>query len=229
MLNKLSRLFRRPTKGSVPYRCGYIGIVFGRLVPREDYTCSRVSVPSNGNHQLTTQSMEGRPHDVRGVLKIVSGGQTGVDRAALDVAMELGMQTGGWCPAGRRAADGVVPAHYKITEIPSGGYHKRTKWNVRDSDGTLIISPLPLTGGTLLTANVAEKLNKPCFIIDIDQASHAGFIDWLSQNGIAVMNVAGPREESAPGIHARAVAVLRSMLVSEMGRRDGHPLSYYPA
>lgn len=76
-------------------------------------------------------------------LKIVSGGQTGVDRAALDVALELGLPCGGWCPKGRKAEDGVIHSRYPLKETPSEEYNERTTWNVRDSDGTLIVSDAP--------------------------------------------------------------------------------------
>jgi len=216
VLGKLSKLFRKQSKGTASYRCGYMAIISGRLVPSEDYIYTQVSMPSTTNSEVMAQvGGEDRPYTAY-TRKIISGGQTGVDRAALDVAMELGIPTGGWCPAGRRAADGVVPPQYNVTELPAGGYHKRTKWNVRDSDATLIISPRPLTGGTRLTAEIAEKLGKPYFIVDIDHPNLEGFADWLSSNAIYTLNVAGPREESVPGIHARSVEVLRSLLVSAM-------------
>mgnify|MGYP003793290687 CR=1 FL=1 len=91
------------------------------------------------------------------IKKIVSGGQTGVDRAALDVAMQLGIPVGGWCPRGRRAEDGRIPDSYPLREASSVNYAKRTELNVRDSDGTLILSGGPLTGGTALTESLARS------------------------------------------------------------------------
>src|SRR5438876_1977372 len=89
------------------------------------------------------------------VSKIISGGQTGVDRAALDVALELGIPCGGWCPQGRRAEDGVIPARYPLRETPWWGYPQRTEWNVRDSDGTLILAEGEPDRGTVLTRELA--------------------------------------------------------------------------
>ena len=93
--------------------------------------------------------------------KIVSGGQTGVDRAALDAALTHDMEVGGWCPQGRRAEDGPIPPRYPVRETPSDEYAQRTTWNVRDSDGTLIIAPSPLEGGAALTRQEAEARGKP--------------------------------------------------------------------
>ena len=90
------------------------------------------------------------------VEKIVSGGQTGVDRAALDVALELGIPCGGWCPRGRRAEDGALSARYPLMETPSDDYVQRTTWNIRDSDGTLILTRGEPTGGTAQTALICE-------------------------------------------------------------------------
>src|SRR5947209_13063019 len=95
------------------------------------------------------------------VAKIVSGGQTGVDRAALDVALELGLPCGGWCPRGRRAEDGPLPARYPLTETSWEGYPQRTRWNVRDSDGTLILTRGQPDRGTALTIKLAQRLGKP--------------------------------------------------------------------
>ena len=91
------------------------------------------------------------------IRRIVSGGQTGVDRAALDVALSLGIPCAGWCPRGRRAEDGPIDARYPLNETPSTSYAKRTEWNVRDSDATLILARLPLGGGTALTERLARK------------------------------------------------------------------------
>src|SRR5215471_7567840 len=101
-------------------------------------------------------------------LRIVSGGQTGVDRAALDAALELGVPCGGWCPRGRAAEDGPIDDRYPLHETPSRDVEQRTEWNVRDSDGTLILNRGPeLTGGTLLTQRVAQRDRKPWMVIDL--------------------------------------------------------------
>src|SRR5437660_8666127 len=97
--------------------------------------------------------------------KLISGGQTGVDRAALDVALELGLPCGGWCPRGRKAEDGVIPDRYPLAETPSPSYRQRTRWNVRDSDGTLILVRGRPTGGTALTLASARRLGKPVLVV----------------------------------------------------------------
>jgi len=145
--------------------------------------------------------------------KIISGGQTGVDRAALDVAIELNITHGGWCPKGRKAEDGVIPAKYHLQETPSDRYSERTEWNVRDSDGTLIIiKKPPPTGGTKLTIDKAMQLKKPCFIFDLSKEPQTDdFIIWITTNNVRTLNVAGPRESQNPGIHDITCVVLRKL------------------
>src|SRR2546426_6950977 len=99
--------------------------------------------------------------------KVISGGQTGVDRAALDVALELGVPAGGWCPKGRKAEDGSLAPCYPLTETPSEEYWQRTEWNVRDSDGTLVLTRGAPTEGTAYTIEVAKKLGRPCLVLDL--------------------------------------------------------------
>jgi hypothetical protein len=99
--------------------------------------------------------------------RLVSGGQSGVDRAALDAALELGIPCGGWCPKGRKAENGAIPARYPFVETPSGGYSQRTRWNIRDADGTLILSWGKPTGGTLLTVKECRSAGKPHVVIDL--------------------------------------------------------------
>src|SRR5205823_7624375 len=137
--------------------------------------------------------------------KIISGGQTGVDRAALDVALELDLPCGGWCPRGRRAEDGPIETRYPLRETPSALYPVRTRWNVRDSDGTLILVRGRPDRGTALTRELAEAMRKPLLVVDLDDELCPDAVRrWIEQNGIAVLNVAGPRESSQPGIHAEA-------------------------
>jgi hypothetical protein len=144
--------------------------------------------------------------------RIVSGGQTGVDRAALDAALECGVPVGGWCPKGRRAEDGPIPARYPLTETPTEQYAQRTAWNVRDSDGTLILHKQPLTGGTALTQQEAEERGRPCRVVTLGP-SHAanGTVRWLHTHSIEVLNVAGPRASEEPGIYAVAFAFVKSI------------------
>ncbi|MDT8323959.1 MAG: putative molybdenum carrier protein [Bacteroidota bacterium] len=147
-------------------------------------------------------------------IRIMSGGQTGVDRAALDVAGKLGLARGGWCPKGRLAEDGVIDASYPLVETPSASYEQRTMWNVRDADATLIIAAhAPLTGGTRYTRTVAEGLRKPQLVVVLEeQASLAMTAEWLRRHEVRVLNVAGPRESGQPGIYRQAFTYLQALL-----------------
>jgi Circularly permutated YpsA SLOG family len=145
--------------------------------------------------------------------KIISGGQTGVDRAALDVALELGIPSGGWCPKGRRAEDDRIPDRYPLRETPWSGYPQRTGWNVRDSDGTLVLTAGPADRGTALTVRLAERMGKPHLQVDLTaEPSAAAVREWAAAHGVRVLNVAGPRESSTPGIGERAGRFLREVL-----------------
>lgn len=151
--------------------------------------------------------------------KIISGGQTGVDRAALDVALELGLPCGGWCPKGRRAEDGVIPDSYPLEEASSPDYRVRTELNVQDSDGTLILTWGRIAGGTLLTLKLARRLHKPYFVVDLVHGGEPTSVrEWGRAKKVRILNVAGPREEEAPGIHARASSFLREVLRREQGK-----------
>jgi len=155
------------------------------------------------------------------VLKIVSGGQTGVDRAALDVAIELNLPHGGWCPQGRRAEDGVIATKYQLQETKSRQYAVRTRWNVRDSDATLIIAREPLQGGTALTAEIAQSLDRPCLVVAPSTSGNVTRVrKWIDTHSIRVLNVAGPRESSEPGIYARALEFLRRLLGNLKSQRS---------
>jgi len=159
--------------------------------------------------------------------KVISGGQTGVDRAALDAAMALGIDVGGWCPHGRKALDGVIPSRYPLTETRGKSYQTRTKWNVRDSDATLIICRDEPTGGTALTIKYCEQLNKPYEIYQL----RGGGIPWadgpedpygvqygLNCHHVQVLNVAGPREGKLCPIYDHAY-----MFLSELFRLTQRP------
>ena len=159
------------------------------------------------------------------IQRIVSGGQTGVDRAALDAALALGIPCGGWCPKGRKAEDGPIPDRYPLAETPSARYAQRTRWNVRDSDATLILSPEPLEGGTALTLERARALNRPVFIADPFAPNAARAVRaWLQRARPATLNVAGPRESQHPGIHARALALLRAALAGLLAEPERRAL-----
>jgi hypothetical protein len=147
------------------------------------------------------------------IKKIVSGGQTGVDRAALDVAMKFNIPEGGWCPKGRRAEDGIIPHRYQLRETSSEDYSERTTLNVHDSDGTLIIVQGEPSGGTLLTINEAVRLKKPCLVFNLDKDQKLYLIfDWIQEKKIEILNVAGPRESKKPGIYQSAYKLLEQIL-----------------
>ncbi len=147
------------------------------------------------------------------MTRILSGGQTGVDRAGLEVALALGLGAGGWCPRGRRAEDGRIPDRYPLREAPGRAYSERTRLNVRDSDATLILCRGPLGGGTLLTARIARELGRPLRIADLSRRPQApAAAAWLRRHGVRRLNIAGPRESQAPGVGAEAERFLRRLL-----------------
>lgn len=138
-------------------------------------------------------------------LKIISGGQTGADRAALDWAIAHGVPHGGWCPRGRKAEDGAIHPKYNLAETESAKYDARTRHNVRDSDATLIVNLGELEGGSLETLYVAERHGKPARVIQLDSAPTADAIEalreWLLTSQAESLNVAGPRESKRPGMY----------------------------
>lgn len=142
-------------------------------------------------------------------MKIISGGQTGADQAALDAAMDCGYEVGGWCPRGRRTEAGPLPSKYAaLKETPDDGYPQRTEWNVRDADATLILHRGRTGPGTKKTIALAAKAKngdgtrKVYLCIDIrDRNSVAEAVAWITQVKPSVLNIAGPRESGAPGIH----------------------------
>jgi len=143
---------------------------------------------------------------------IVSGGQTGVDRAALDVAIAIGIGHGGWCPAGRLSEDGTVPSRYEVVETESSEYPVRTEQNVIDSDATLILYEGRLKGGTLLTRRICVRLGKPHLVVRIDHDQPADARRWLARQRPETLNVAGPRESTSPGIFHRSMDFLLKIL-----------------
>lgn len=139
---------------------------------------------------------------------LVSGGQTGADRAALDWALEHGIRHGGWCPKGRKTEDGVLPERYQLKETPAAAYLQRTEWNVRDSDASLIFTlDDRLDGGSKRTAAFADSLGKPW--LHVRPGVHPKYVArFLARHGVTVLNVAGKRESSAPGVGALVRQVL---------------------
>ena len=151
------------------------------------------------------------------VGRIVTGGQTGADRAGLDVAQELGLAAGGWVPRGRRAEDGVIPYRYtNLNETDSEAYEERTRLNVRDSDATVIFTFGPPAGGSALTADQARVLGRPLLVLDLDQHRPEDAIEllrsWLTETRPRALNVAGARSSEAPGIATATAHVLRGAL-----------------
>lgn len=153
--------------------------------------------------------------------RIVSGGQSGVDRTALDVAREYGLAHGGWCPRGRLAEDGVISAAYSLQETPEADYAQRTEWNVRDSDGTVIFSVSPqLGGGSALTRELARAWGRPCLHLAAERDGATAveqLRQFIRQHRIRTLNVAGPRLSTEPGAAAFARAVLESLLRGSSG------------
>jgi hypothetical protein len=144
-------------------------------------------------------------------ITIISGGQTGADRAALDFAIETALPHSGWCPKGRRAEDSPIPPHYDVRETPSRRYSQRTEWNVRDSDATVVFTiGVQVSGGTALTLQCAERLGKPSLhlsrdaLLTTDAAPEKSAADTLIQflevHKVHVLNVAGPRASQEPAI-----------------------------
>ena len=147
------------------------------------------------------------------VEKVVSGGQTGADRAALDVALELKIPCGGWCPKGRKEEDRPIEPRYPLRETNAADYRVRSRKNVEDSDGPLILTRGPVTGGTALTIKLAREKGKPLLIIDLNQNPDPSMVQkWLKGENIRILNVAGPRESKMPGLHSHAVEFLRAVL-----------------
>jgi hypothetical protein len=148
-------------------------------------------------------------------LTIISGGQCGVDRAALDFALQKGMGCGGWCPKGRKAEDGTIPERYPLKETPSEEYSERTKCNVDDSEGILIIYLDRMDEGTEFTLRYAKEKSKPVFLFrESEWIDIAEFNGWLNVNNIKVLNVVGPRESNAKGAYEFALNTLEEILTN---------------
>jgi hypothetical protein len=169
------------------------------------------------------------------VGKIISGGQTGADRAALDVAIDLNIAHNGWCPKGRRAEDGRIDRKYNLRETTSPAYLVRTERNVCDSDATLVFFHKHLTGGSAATIALARRHEKPFLPLDIAKFANERQVadkirKWLEklpiqprlddkrkkyENTAITMNVAGPRESTSPGIHSSVYRILEALLTDE--------------
>ena len=149
-------------------------------------------------------------------MKIISGGQTGVDRGALDAALELGIECGGTCPAGRKAEDGMIPEKYSLTEFDSTVYSDRTRQNVVDSDATLIIHFGQLEGGTAFTRRCCIEENRPYLVIDVSEDDESLQVqqiqDFIRESSIQVLNVAGPRASKVPEAQEQTRRLLSAVL-----------------
>lgn len=158
------------------------------------------------------------------VKMIISGGQTGVDRTALEVAIELNIPHGGWCPHGRLAEDGPIAAHFKLKETESRWYYVRTELNVKEATGTLILYRGKLTSGTALTHKYAKRHNKPCLSLDLENEATADLAAriraWLIDKKIQILNIAGPRASSAPGIADKVRGVLLELFRSSLPHKN---------
>ncbi len=155
------------------------------------------------------------------LAKVLSGGQTGIDRGALDAAIACGFPCGGWCPPGRRAEDGQIPDHYPVLEIEKGGYRERTWRNVLESDATVILYFGGIEGGTEETLRFCIERRKPYKLIDAEEVEPrraASLIaSFVQQYGIGVLNVAGPRQSKAPKAHGYAYVVINLLLQALRG------------
>jgi hypothetical protein len=149
------------------------------------------------------------------IKKIISVGQTGADRAGLDVAIKFNISHGGWIPKGRKTEDGTLPDMYRLQEMPTSSYPARTEKNVLDSDGTVIFSHGPLTGGSKLTQQLATKHDKPCLHIDLNEVPgyNAVFLlrRWMFENNVKILNVAGSRTSKDPEIYKKVFDIIKGI------------------
>ena len=149
------------------------------------------------------------------LTEIISGGQTGADRGALDAAIKLGIPYGGWIPKGRKTEDGPLPQKYQLIEMPTADYAKRTMKNVDESDGTLILSHGDLTGGSKFTEEHAVTMERPCLVIDLKKTNmfQAAMkaADWIRENSVRILNVAGPRASHDPKIYNATLDLILSI------------------
>ncbi|MBN2124445.1 MAG: putative molybdenum carrier protein [Deltaproteobacteria bacterium] len=166
------------------------------------------------------------------IRKIISGGQTGADRAALDAAIEMGIDHGGWVPKGRKTEEGPLPDRYRMKEMPTAGYAARTEQNVLDSDGTVILSHGKLTGGSALTRRLAKRHGRPWLHIDLTTTNSfraAGLIDtWIARNEIATLNVAGPKASEDPDIYGAVAKVLKALFYLHIIHSSAPPPKQHP-
>jgi len=157
------------------------------------------------------------------IKKIVSGGQTGADQAALDVAIKLDIPHGGWAPRGRLTEDGPLPEKYHLEEMPTGNYQDRTEQNVIDSDGTVILSHGKLSGGSAYTRDMALQHARPWLHIDLNKMlkfeAAQKISAWIAENGVEILNVAGPRASRDPAIYNNVLEILEAAYTLNLGEK----------
>ena len=157
--------------------------------------------------------------------KIISGGQTGADQAALDAAIKAGVPHGGWIPKGRLTEEGRLPDKYRLKEMPTGDYPKRTEQNILDSDGTVIFSHGKLTGGSKLTQRLANKHERPCLHINLDDSLFVkratDLYEWILRNKVETLNVAGSRASKDPEIYVDVFYTILNVLMLDV--QDAEP------
>ena len=153
------------------------------------------------------------------IKKIISGGQTGADQGGLDFALEYGIDAGGWCPKGRICENGTIPGRYPVKEVSEDDYNLRTKLNVIDSDATLVvIRDGYMEDGTHLTIDYCREFSKTWFLVDLNVMSgqlesvYSALRNWIDENQISVLNVAGNRESNSPGIQKETTGLLERVL-----------------
>ena len=160
------------------------------------------------------------------IERIVSGGQTGADRAALDAAIACGIPHGGWCPKGRRAEDGEIPARYELTETESSSSLARTERNVKSSDGTVILTIAELAGGSLRTVDFARRHRKPWLHLRLDAMSDREAMErlhaFVTGHGIRTLNVAGSRASKEPELYDRTFSIVSGLLREKHTRLDSN-------
>ncbi len=175
----------------------------------------RTEILADGMLRSLSPFHSSSPRPDRFCARVISGGQTGADRGALDFAIKHGYIHGGWAPAEREAEDGTIPLKYQLTELANGGHRQRTRKNVEDSDGTLIVNLDELDGGSLVAQAFAEQLEKPCLVVQLDVGvtadAVASVLAWLREHGIKTLNIAGPRESKRPGIHRVTEELLQAV------------------
>ena len=150
------------------------------------------------------------------MIKIISGGQTGVDRGALQAALDWQVSCGGWCPAGRKAEDGRIPVHFPVTELTGAGYAQRTERNVLDSEATVLIYFGTISGGSRLTLHCCRQANRPSLEIDASKIATAEaaqrMLAFVGEHKVVCLNIAGPRESSTPGAAEQARQIVGEFL-----------------